>query len=59
MDSDREVEAAAKKLMAMVDPDGAAAGKYTVDLRGAQGVQVGEQNTQTNTFGPSTQAPGK
>ncbi|WP_275423717.1 RIP homotypic interaction motif-containing protein [Virgisporangium ochraceum] len=28
------------------------AGKYTVTVTGSQGVQVGDSNTQTNTFGP-------
>jgi hypothetical protein len=41
---------AAQRLMALLDPTGAQAGKYVVDLRGAQGVQVGDHNTQTNTF---------
>jgi hypothetical protein len=34
----------------LVDEDGARAGKNTIDLRGAQAVQVGDRNTQTNTF---------
>jgi hypothetical protein len=37
-------------LLALLDPTGTRAGKYMVDLRGAQGVQVGDHNTQTNTF---------
>jgi hypothetical protein len=41
---------AAQQLLAMLDPAGTRAGKYAVDLRGAQGVQVGDHNTQTNTF---------
>jgi hypothetical protein len=44
---------AAQRLMALLDAVGTAAGKYTVDLRGAQGVQVGDRNTQANTFGAS------
>jgi len=47
---DAAVVNAAQRLMALLDPTGARAGKYTVDLRGAQGVQVGDHNTQTNTF---------
>ena len=38
--------------MALVDAAGSQSGKYTVDVRGSQGVQVGDHNTQTNTFGP-------
>jgi len=34
----------------MVDPEGTDAGKYRVDVRGAQGVQIGDHGTQTNTF---------
>lgn len=41
---------AARELMALLDEAGARPGKYAVDLRGAQGVQVGDRNTQTNTF---------
>ena len=41
---------AAQSLMSLVDEAGTRAGKYTVDLRGAQGVQVGDHDTQDNTF---------
>jgi hypothetical protein len=41
---------AARRLLAMVDPAGSRAGKYVVDVRGGQGVQVGDGNVQTNTF---------
>jgi hypothetical protein len=41
---------AAQQLMALLDAAGRQSGKYLVDLRGAQGVQVGDHNTQTNTF---------
>jgi len=47
---DRELLDAARRLMAMVDPEGTDAGKYRVDVRGAQGVQIGDHGTQTNTF---------
>ncbi|WP_207386746.1 RIP homotypic interaction motif-containing protein [Frankia sp. Cppng1_Ct_nod] len=47
---DYEVVAAAQYLMTLLDAAGSAAGKYSVDVRGAQGVQVGDGNTQTNTF---------
>jgi hypothetical protein len=41
---------AAERLMALVDESGARAGKYAVDLRGAQGVQVGDRNRQSDIF---------
>jgi hypothetical protein len=44
---DRELLAAATRLLSLADPDGAAAGKYQVDLRGATGVQVGDHATMT------------
>ncbi len=49
--SDEEILAAARAVLETADPDGARAGKYTVDLRGAQGVQVGDGNQQLNQFG--------
>lgn len=49
-DTDTQIIAAAQWVMAVVDEAGSASGKYLVDLRGAQGVQVGDHNTQTNTF---------
>jgi hypothetical protein len=52
--SDPDLVTAAQALMSLVDETGFRAGKYRVDLRGAQGVQVGDYNTQTNTFGPQT-----
>lgn len=42
---------AAQRLLAIVDPEGARAGRYVVDARGSQGVQIGDHGTQTNTFG--------
>jgi hypothetical protein len=48
VDKDEEILEAAKKVMEAQDPGGASTGKY--DLRGAKGVQVGDRNTQTNTF---------
>ncbi|MCH6172352.1 hypothetical protein [Pseudonocardia alaniniphila] len=49
---------AARRLLVEVDPAGDRAGKYTVDLRGAQGSQVGNHNIQTNTFSaPPSSAP--
>jgi hypothetical protein len=49
--ADTRVVAAAQELMRLLDEAGTAAGKYRVDLRGAQGVQVGEGNEQVNLFG--------
>jgi hypothetical protein len=46
---DEEILGAARRLLRLVNPD-AAAGKYHVDVREARGVQVGDHNTQTNTF---------
>ncbi len=37
--------------MSLVDEAGTRAGKYTVDMRGAQGAQIGDHNTQRNIFG--------
>jgi hypothetical protein len=42
---------AAQRLMALLDAAGTRAGKYTVDLRGAQGVQIGDHNEQRNRLG--------
>jgi hypothetical protein len=52
-DEDQVVLEAASSVLRLADPAGAAAGKYTVNLAGAQGVQVGDQNIQHNTFGTS------
>jgi hypothetical protein len=49
-DVDDEVRAAAERLLAATDLAGSHTGKYTVDVREAKGVQVGDNNTQTNTF---------
>jgi hypothetical protein len=48
--ADEEILAAAQRLLRLVDPEGVTAGKYRVDLREARGVQVGDHNTQHNTF---------
>lgn len=50
-DRDADLVAAAQQLMRLVDAAGSRAGKYTVDVRGAQGVQVGDHGIQHNTFG--------
>jgi hypothetical protein len=49
-DRDRDLVAAAQALMSLVDEAGVRAGKYTVDVRGAQGVQIGDRNRQDNVF---------
>jgi hypothetical protein len=49
---DADLVAAAQALMGLVDQAGSRSGKYVVAVRGSQGVQVGDCNTQTNTFGP-------
>jgi hypothetical protein len=49
--SDPELVAAAQALMALLDAAGSRAGKYQLDIRGAQGVQVGDGSIQHNTFG--------
>lgn len=46
--------AAAQVLMSLVDEEGTRSGKYLVTVHNSQGVQVGDHNTQTNTFGPRT-----
>jgi hypothetical protein len=48
-DSDRDLIAAAKALLDLVGEAGGA-GKYTVDTREAQGVQIGDHNRQDNVF---------
>jgi hypothetical protein len=53
---DPAVVEAAQQLLALLDAAGTQSGKYLVDLRGAQGVQVGDHNTQTNRF--ATPPPG-
>ena len=54
-DHDEEILAAAKGLLELADPQGAAAGKYQVDLRGAQGVQVGDRGQMTVNIGATAQ----
>jgi RIP homotypic interaction motif len=55
-DRDEALLSLAQAVMAQADPAGSSSGKYSVDLRGAQGVQVGDGNTQANDFraGPQT-----
>ena len=47
---DLDLVRAAEALMVLADHAGARAGKYTVDTRGAQGVQVGDRTRQDNVF---------
>ncbi|WP_039795969.1 hypothetical protein [Amycolatopsis alba] len=49
--ADEELVAAALKVLELTDPAGTQAGKYRVLLHGNKGVQIGDHNTQTNTFG--------
>lgn len=49
-DRDGDLIAAAQALMGLLDAAGARAGKYTVDVRGAQGVQIGDHTRQANVF---------
>jgi hypothetical protein len=49
---DADLVTAAQALMSLVDAAGSRSGKYVVAVSGSQGVQVGDRNTQTNTFGP-------
>ena len=50
-DRDTDLVAAAQALMRLADAAGAQAGRYAVQVTGGQGVQVGDHNTQSNTFG--------
>jgi len=56
-DADPAVIEAVRRLMELVDQAGARAGKYQVDLRGAQGVQVGDYSQQHNVFNAPPQVP--
>jgi hypothetical protein len=49
---DAGLTADAQALMELLDAAGSQDGKYRVVVSGSQGVQVGDRNTQTNTFGP-------
>jgi hypothetical protein len=51
-EGDADLVAAAQALMNLVDEAGSRSGKYLVTIHSSQGVQVGDHNTQTNTFGP-------
>ncbi|MDG4789174.1 hypothetical protein O7626_25125 [Micromonospora sp. WMMD1102] len=48
---DRDLAEAALRVLALTFPaSGESAARYTTDLRGAQGVYLGDHGTQTNTF---------
>jgi hypothetical protein len=49
-EDDTGLVAAAQALLRLLEKAGPRAGKYTVDVRGAQGVQVGDRNRQDNVF---------
>jgi hypothetical protein len=49
-DGDRDLITAAQELLALVDAARGRPGKYTVDVRGAAGVQIGDRNRQDNVF---------
>lgn len=56
---DADLVAAAEELMCLIDEAGTRAGKYTVDVRGARGVQIGDRNRQDNVFNlPGSLGPG-
>jgi hypothetical protein len=50
-DRDHDLIAAAKALLDLASEAGGV-GKYTVDVQGAQGVQIGDHNRQDNVFNP-------
>jgi len=45
-----EVIEASQDLLERIDESGSSQGKYTVNIRGSQGVQIGDYNTQSNRF---------
>lgn len=51
-DQDGDLLAAAQALLALADEAGTRAGRYLIDVRGSQGVQIGDRNTQRNVFRP-------
>jgi hypothetical protein len=56
-DRDHELIAAAKALLDLIGEAGGA-GKYTVGVRGAQGVQIGDHNRQDNVFNAPAEGEG-
>ncbi len=51
VEEDEELIAAARRVLELAGIQDPAARKYSVVLRDNKGVQVGDNNTQTNTFG--------
>jgi RIP homotypic interaction motif len=49
-DQDPDILTAAQALVDLIGAPGLRAGKYSVTVTGSKGVQVGDHNTQTNTF---------
>jgi len=49
-DGDRDLILAAQALLDLISKAEGRTGKYTVDVRGAQGVQIGDHNRQDNVF---------
>ena len=47
---DRDLVEKAQQVYQLLDEAGFSAGKYKVSMGNAQGVQIGDFNTQTNTF---------
>jgi hypothetical protein len=56
--TDADLVESARALMELTDAKGAREGKYTVQVSGGLGVQVGDQNTQHNSFGSSVSRTG-
>lgn len=50
VDADAEIVAAAQRLLTLMDPASAEAGKFKVDASQAKGLYVGDGGTQTNIF---------
>lgn len=49
--NDADLVASAQIFMELADAEGTRESKYTVQIHGGQGVQVGDHNTQHNSFG--------
>lgn len=49
---DVELVELARSVLEKADPQGAAAGKYSVTITGGQGITIGDHSTVTQTFGP-------
>jgi hypothetical protein len=50
-EQDTDLAGAAQALMKLIDEAGARSGKYTITIHGGQGIQIGDGNWQTNTYG--------